>query len=59
MARKRSLRSQLYRDARILGNIAAAVQGPDAFAKRTVRRKVYKQTNKITRSILRGFGLSR
>ena len=27
MARKRSLRSQLYRDARILGNIEAAVQG--------------------------------
>ncbi len=59
MTRERSLRSQLYRDARILGNIEAAVQGPEAFAKRTVRRKVYKQTNKITRSILRGFGLSR
>ena len=59
MARKRSLRSQLYRDARIPGNIEAAAQGPGAYAKRTVRRKVYKQTNKITRSILRGFGLSR
>ena len=59
MTRERSLRSQLYRDARIRGNVEAAIKGPGAYAKRTVRRKVYKQTNKITRNLLRGFGLSR
>jgi len=59
MTRERSLRSQLYRDARIMGNVEAAIKGPGAYAKRTVRRKVYKQTSKITRNLLRGFGLSR
>jgi len=42
-----------------MGNVEAAIKGPGAYAKRTVRRKVYKQTSKITRNLLRGFGLSR
>lgn len=59
MARRRSLRSQLYRDARILGNVEAASRGPVAYGKRYARRKVYAKSNSLTRSLLRSFGLSR
>lgn len=57
MSRRRSLRSQVYRSARDLGNIEAAVQGPTAFGKRVVRRRIYRTTNRWTRRFLRGFGL--
>jgi len=57
MARRRSLRSQLYRGARVLGDIAAASQGPSAYGKRVVRRAAYRKSSSITRSILRVFGL--
>jgi len=57
MARK-SLRSQLYRAARDLGNVEAAGKGPAAYGRRVVRRKVYRQTNgalgKLLRGILKG-----
>ena len=53
MARRKSLRSQLYRAARDLGNIDAAEKGPGAYGKRVVRRKVYRKTNSITGSFLR------
>jgi hypothetical protein len=53
MARRKSLRSQLYRAARDLGNIEAAEKGPGAYGKRVVRRKVYRKTNSITGSFLR------
>jgi hypothetical protein len=59
MARKKSLRSQLYRDARILGNIEAAEKGPTSYGKRIVRRKVYAKTNGLTRKFLRSLGLSK
>jgi len=59
MARKRSLRTQLYRDARVMGNIEAAAKGPTAFGKRVVRRKAYAKTNSLTRALLRSLGLSR
>jgi hypothetical protein len=59
MSRKRSVRSMLYRDARMLGNIEAAAQGPTAFARRVVRRKAYAKANGLTRKLLRAFGLSR
>jgi hypothetical protein len=59
MARRKSLRSQLYRAARDLGNIEAAEKGPASYGKRVVRWKVYRKTNSLTRSILRGFGLSK
>ena len=59
MARKRSLRTQLYRDARVMGNIEAAAKGPTAFGKRVVRRKAYAKTNSLTRKLLRSLGLSR
>jgi len=57
MARRRSLRSQLYRDARILGNIEAATKGPGAYAKRYVRRKVYSRSMGATSSILKSINL--
>jgi len=59
MARGRSLRSQLYRDARILGDVTAASRGPGAYAKRTVRRGAYRASGSLTRSFMRSLGLSR
>ena len=59
MARHRSLRSELYRDARLLGNVQAAAHGPGAYAKRYARRKVYSRTNAFTHSILRSINLSK
>ncbi len=59
MARTRSLRSQLYRQARILGNVEAASHGPLAYGRRYARRKVYATSNSLTRSLLRSLGLSR
>lgn len=59
MTRQRSLRSELYRDARLLGNVEAASHGSGAYARRYVRRKVYSRTNSFTRSILRSISLSK
>jgi len=58
MPRRKSLRSQLYRAARDLGNVEAVAQGPGALAKRQVRRKVYRSTNGALGGLLRAFGLS-
>ncbi|MHB8328097.1 MAG: hypothetical protein ACYDD6_00465 [Acidimicrobiales bacterium] len=55
MARRKSLRSQLYRAARDLGNIEAAEKGPSSYGKRVVRRKVYAKTNGTLSKLLRGF----
>jgi hypothetical protein len=57
MAGRSSLRSQLYRAARDLGNVEAAEKGPGSYAKRVARRKVYRTTNGMTRHLLKGFGL--
>jgi hypothetical protein len=54
MARRKSFRSQLYRAARDMGNIEAAAQGPSAYGKRVVRRKVYARTNGFVSRLLRG-----
>jgi hypothetical protein len=59
MTRHRSLRSELYHDARIMGNVQAASHGPVAYGKRYARRKVYARTNSFTRSILRAISLSK
>jgi len=59
MTRKRSLRSMLYRDARMLGNIEAAAKGPVAYSRRYARRKVYAKTNGLSRKFLRSLGLSK
>ena len=56
---KKSVRSQLYRAARDLGNIEAASEGPTSFGKRYARRKVYAKTNGFTRKLLRTIGLSK
>jgi hypothetical protein len=57
MARRKSLRSQLYRAARDLGNVEAAEKGPTAYGERVVRRKVYGTTNRATGKFLRRLGL--
>jgi hypothetical protein len=59
VARHRTLRSELYRDARLMGNLEAAARGPAAYSKRYARRKVYARTNSFTRSILRSINLSK
>lgn len=55
--RKKSLRSQLYRGARDLGNLEAAEKGSTAYGKRVVRRKVYRTTKTATGRLLRKLGL--
>jgi len=57
MTRRKSLRSQLYRGARDLGNLQAAEKGPGSYGKRLLRRKVYRSTNRVTGSFLRRLGL--
>jgi hypothetical protein len=57
MTRRSSLRSQLYRAARDVGNVQAASKGPGSYAKRVARRKVYRTTNGLTHKLLREFGL--
>ena len=54
---RHSLRSQLYRAARDLGNVQAASRGPGAYAKRVARRKVYGTTNGMTLHLLREINL--
>ncbi|HLI14869.1 MAG TPA: hypothetical protein VKV23_02295 [Acidimicrobiales bacterium] len=59
MSRRRSVTSTLYSLARASNNLRAASRGPGAYAKRVVRRKVYRTSGRFTRSLLRGFGLSK
>jgi hypothetical protein len=59
MTRERGLRSQLYRDARIMGNVEALSKGPIAYGTRYARRKTYAKSNQLTHSVLRSLGLSR
>ena len=51
---KKSLRSQLYRAARDLGDVEAASKGPTAYGKRVVRKKAYAKTNGALGKALRG-----
>ena len=55
--RRKSLRSQLYRAARDLGNVEAGAKGPTAYGRRVVRRKAYRSTNRVLGRFLRGMGL--
>ena len=41
----KSTRSQLYRAARDLGDLQAAMHGPTAYAKRRVRKAAYREVN--------------
>jgi hypothetical protein len=52
-----SLTDYLYRLSRLSAAGRAARKGPTALAKRQVRRAVYRNTNKTTRKVLKGFGL--
>ena len=56
MARRKSLRSQLCRAARDLGNVQASRGGPTSYGMRVVRRKVYRTTNGINQRVLRETG---
>lgn len=49
----RSLRSQLYRSARLLGDLEAASKGPGAYAKRVVRKKAYGRSMGLTNAFFR------
>ncbi|MHB1740537.1 MAG: hypothetical protein ACYCXA_13895 [Actinomycetes bacterium] len=57
MARRKSLRCQLYRAARDLGDVQAASRGPSAYARRRVRKVAYRKSNGLLASILRALGL--
>ncbi|MGH9101515.1 MAG: hypothetical protein ACRDYD_00795 [Acidimicrobiales bacterium] len=60
MPRGKSIRSQLYRAARDLGNAQAARRGgASGTARRYARRAVYRRTNHLTGSLLRALGLGR
>jgi hypothetical protein len=59
VARKKCLRSQLYRAARDLGNVEAASEGPTSFGKRHARLKVYAKINGFTRKLLRSIAPSK
>jgi hypothetical protein len=59
MARSRSLRSEMYRTARIMGDLEAAQKGPTAYGKRVMRKRMYRRSNSLTRHLLRMVGLSR
>jgi hypothetical protein len=48
-----SLRRNLYRTARLLGDVQAAQRGPAAYAKRVVRKSVYRQSGRLGRAISR------
>jgi hypothetical protein len=56
MARRESLRSQLYRAARDLGNVQTARGAPTPYGKRVVRQKVYRTTNGINSRVLKELG---
>jgi hypothetical protein len=57
VTRRRSLRSQLYRAARDLGNVQAVARGPGPAARRVLRRAAYRKTNAELRQVLRALGL--
>jgi hypothetical protein len=59
VTRRKSLRSQLYRAVRDLGDLNAIEKGPTAYARRLVRKNAYAhaKTNGLLGSILRDLGL--
>ncbi len=50
-------RNALYRAARLLGDVDAAKQGPEAYAKRLVRKRAYRTGNRGISRLLKGFKL--
>jgi hypothetical protein len=53
------MRSEMYRTARLMGDLQAAEKGPNAYGKRVMRKKMYRRSNTLTRRLLRMVGLSR
>jgi len=53
------MRSELYRTARVMGDLQAAEKGPTAYSKRVMRKSTYRRSNTMTRQLLRMVGLSR
>jgi hypothetical protein len=53
------MRSELYRTARIMGDLEPAEKGPTAYGKRVMRKKMYRRSNSLARQLLRMVGLSR
>jgi len=51
---RRSLRSQLYRAARDLGNVEAAQKGPGAYGRRVVYRQTDGTLGKLLKGIFKG-----
>lgn len=47
------IRSDLYKGARILGNVQSVKRGPVGVGKRLVRRRVYRKTTGLTQTFLR------
>jgi hypothetical protein len=54
---RHSLRSQLYRVARDVGNVEAASRSPGSYARRVARLRVYRTTDGVTRNLLRDLRL--
>ena len=59
MPRRGSLTSILYQAARVSDDLRAAEKGPTGYAKRRVRRRVYRASGGFTRGILKALGLSK
>jgi hypothetical protein len=59
MGRGKTLRNQLYRGARDVGNVEAAEKGPASYGRRVVRRKVLRTSNGTVQRALRKLGLWR
>jgi hypothetical protein len=56
--RKQSLRSNLYRSARMLGDLEAFQKGGVAgYAEREARKAVYREENRLLYRFLRALGL--
>jgi hypothetical protein len=52
-----ALRRNLYRAARILGDVEAVGRGPGPYARRVVRRRAYRVNGRWMRRLLRKAGL--
>lgn len=52
-----STRRAAYHVARALGDVQAARRGPNAYARRVVRRHAYRAWNQVLRSLLKSAGL--
>lgn len=57
MTRRTSLTDQLYRAARLSADMRAAARGPVPYAKRQVRKTVYRKQGTWTRAFLKSLGL--